>query len=190
MFYSSFQGKACLRGLARAVGLMEIENIIRYASRAVGLKTLAMQGKARLRGLERNNDSKTIISVYAPRPSHLRVHWTGSRGGAEIGSAVLIRSVGRGCTRRRKRVPRDTAGPDYSRQNSSTSALIRPIRTESVFYSSFQGEAGASRATAGPDYSRQNSSTSALIRRIRADPCSIPASRAKPACAGWRVLSG
>ena len=48
-----------------------------------------------------------------------------------------------------------------------------------------QTEAGASRATADPDYSRQNSSTSAPIRRIRADPCSIPASRAKLACTGY-----
>jgi hypothetical protein len=48
-----------------------------------------------------------------------------------------------------------------------------------------QPETGASRDTAGPDYSRQNSSTSALIRRIRADPCALPASRAKPACAGY-----
>jgi hypothetical protein len=39
---------------------MEIENIIRYTERAVGLKPSAMQGKARLRGLERNNYSKTI----------------------------------------------------------------------------------------------------------------------------------
>ena len=39
---------------------MEIENIIRYAPRAVGLKASAMQGEARLRGLERNNYSKTI----------------------------------------------------------------------------------------------------------------------------------
>jgi len=45
---------------ALAVGLMEIENIIRYAPRAVGLKPSAMQGEARLRGLERNNYSKTI----------------------------------------------------------------------------------------------------------------------------------
>jgi len=30
---------------------MEIEHLIRYAPRAVGLKTSAMQGEARLRGL-------------------------------------------------------------------------------------------------------------------------------------------
>jgi hypothetical protein len=33
---------------------MKIENMNRYASRAVGLKPSAMQGEARLRGLERN----------------------------------------------------------------------------------------------------------------------------------------
>jgi hypothetical protein len=35
--------------------------------RAVGVKPSAIQGKARLRGLARNNHSTTIISVYAPR---------------------------------------------------------------------------------------------------------------------------
>ena len=44
----ALKGKARLRGLARAVGL----------------KPSAMQDEARLRGLWRNNYSKTIISVY------------------------------------------------------------------------------------------------------------------------------
>ena len=39
---------------------MEIENIIQYAPFAVGLKPSAIQGEARLRGLERNISSKTI----------------------------------------------------------------------------------------------------------------------------------
>jgi hypothetical protein len=39
---------------------MEIEHLIRYAPLAVGLKPSARQGEARLRGLERNNYSKTI----------------------------------------------------------------------------------------------------------------------------------
>ena len=43
-----------------AVGLMEIENLIRYAPRAVGLKPSASQGEARLRGLLRSNYSTTI----------------------------------------------------------------------------------------------------------------------------------
>ena len=43
-----------------AVGLMEIENIIRYAPLAVGVNPSASQGEARLRGLERNNYSKTM----------------------------------------------------------------------------------------------------------------------------------
>jgi hypothetical protein len=43
-----------------AVVLMEIEHLIRYTPRAVGLKPSARQGEARLRGLERNNYSKTI----------------------------------------------------------------------------------------------------------------------------------
>jgi len=34
-----------------AVGLMEIENLIRYTELAVGLKPLAMECEARLRGL-------------------------------------------------------------------------------------------------------------------------------------------
>jgi len=48
------------RSTALAVGLMEIEKYIRYPALAVGLKPSANQGKARLRGLERNNYSKTI----------------------------------------------------------------------------------------------------------------------------------
>jgi len=35
----------------RAVGLMEIEHLIRYTALAVGLKPSASQGEARLRGL-------------------------------------------------------------------------------------------------------------------------------------------
>ena len=46
--------------------IMEIENITRYTELAVGLKPSAMQGEARLRGLERIISSKTIISVYTP----------------------------------------------------------------------------------------------------------------------------
>jgi hypothetical protein len=44
---------------------MEIEHLIRYTELAVGLKPSAMQDEARLRGRERNNYSKTIISVTA-----------------------------------------------------------------------------------------------------------------------------
>jgi hypothetical protein len=40
-----------IRYPALAVGLMEIENLIRYTERAVGLKPSASQGEARLRGL-------------------------------------------------------------------------------------------------------------------------------------------
>ena len=39
--------------------------IIRSTALAVGLKPLAIQGKAPLRGRERIISSKTIISVYA-----------------------------------------------------------------------------------------------------------------------------
>jgi hypothetical protein len=39
---------------------MEIEHLIRYTTLAVGLKPSASQGEARLRGLWRNNSSKTI----------------------------------------------------------------------------------------------------------------------------------
>ena len=48
------------RYTALAVGLMEIENLFRYTALAVGLKPSARQGEARLRGLWRNNYSKTI----------------------------------------------------------------------------------------------------------------------------------
>jgi hypothetical protein len=43
-----------------AVGLMEIKNINRYSPLAVGVNPSASQGEARLRGLERNNYSKTM----------------------------------------------------------------------------------------------------------------------------------
>jgi len=46
--------------------MMEIENFIRYAPRAVGLKPPAIQGEARLRGLERMTYSKTMIR----QPNH------------------------------------------------------------------------------------------------------------------------
>jgi len=42
------------------------------------------------------------------RATSLRVHRTGSRGGAKIGSAALIMPVEPGCTRRRKRAPHAT----------------------------------------------------------------------------------
>ena len=48
------------RSTAPAVGLMAIENLFRYPALAVGLKPSASQGEARLRGLYRNNYSKTI----------------------------------------------------------------------------------------------------------------------------------
>ncbi len=51
---------AIFRSTALAVGLMEIENLIRSTARAVGLKPSANQGKARLRGLWRIISSKTI----------------------------------------------------------------------------------------------------------------------------------
>jgi hypothetical protein len=50
--------------------MMGIENLIRYAPLAVGLKPSASQGEARLRGLERIISSKTIISAH--RSSHRR----------------------------------------------------------------------------------------------------------------------
>jgi len=59
-----------------AVGLIEIENIIRYAPRAVGLKPSAIQGEARLRGLDRNNSSKTI----SPRLSKAKPACAGYTG--------------------------------------------------------------------------------------------------------------
>ena len=50
-----------------AVGLMEIEHLIRSTARAVGLKPSAVHGEARLRGLERNDCSKTNQVRCAPR---------------------------------------------------------------------------------------------------------------------------
>ena len=52
-----------IRYTERAVGLMEMKNINRYSPFAVGLKPSAIRGKARLRGRERIMYSKTIISA-------------------------------------------------------------------------------------------------------------------------------
>ena len=49
-----------IRYAGLAVGLMEIENVIRCPALAVGLKPSARQGEARLRGLCRIMYSKTI----------------------------------------------------------------------------------------------------------------------------------
>ena len=57
--------KSIIRYAPFAVGLMEIEHLIRYAPRAVGLKPSAIRGEARLRGLYRNNSSKTISHFCA-----------------------------------------------------------------------------------------------------------------------------
>jgi len=65
-----------IRYAPRAVGLMEIEHLIRYTPRAVGLKPSAMQGEARLRGLYRNNYSKTI----SPRLSEAKPACAGCTG--------------------------------------------------------------------------------------------------------------
>jgi len=69
---STFVRTAILRYAPRAVGLMEIENIIRYTPCAVGLKPSARQGKARLRGLWRIIYSKTIHLVVAPQHNNLQ----------------------------------------------------------------------------------------------------------------------
>ena len=57
---SMYLRTAIFRSTARAVGLMEIENLIRSTARAVGLKPSASQDEARLCGLYPNNSSKTI----------------------------------------------------------------------------------------------------------------------------------
>jgi hypothetical protein len=57
---STYLRTAIIRYAGLAVGLMEIENIIRYTERAVGLKPSARQGEACLRGLYRSISSKTI----------------------------------------------------------------------------------------------------------------------------------
>jgi hypothetical protein len=49
-----------IRYTPRAVGLMEIEHLFRYTALAVGLKPSARECKARLRGRWRIISSKTI----------------------------------------------------------------------------------------------------------------------------------
>ena len=58
-----------IRYVGLAVELMEIERVIRYPARGVGLKPSAIQGQARLRGLERMMYSRTI-SPTASQPGN------------------------------------------------------------------------------------------------------------------------
>jgi|YNPBryulayer2012_1023412.scaffolds.fasta_scaffold07263_4 hypothetical protein len=81
---------------------MEIEHLIRYAPRAVGLKPSAMQGEARLRGQERNNYSKTI-SPHARSRARRRTMADGfsptaTHGGRRMGSASVTALVQGGST--------------------------------------------------------------------------------------------
>ena len=73
---STYLRTAIIRYAGLAVGLMEIENIIRYTERAVGLKPSARQGEACLRGLYRSISSKTI----RPRLSKAKPACAGSTG--------------------------------------------------------------------------------------------------------------
>jgi hypothetical protein len=75
-----------------AVGLMGIENLFRYTALAVGLKPSAMQGKARLRGLDRIIDSKDYFSR-----SH-RADRRNGRGGAIPSPSIISRRAGPDCT--------------------------------------------------------------------------------------------
>ena len=61
---------AIIRSTAQAVGLMAIENLFRYPALAVGLKPSAIQGEARLRGLERIMYSKTISRLAMTGADH------------------------------------------------------------------------------------------------------------------------
>jgi hypothetical protein len=69
---------AIIRYTPGAVGLMEIENVFRYPALAVGLKPSAMQGEARLRGLERIMYSKTITQSHAAAAAILAATVNGS----------------------------------------------------------------------------------------------------------------
>jgi hypothetical protein len=65
-----------IRYTERAVGLMEIKNINRYSPFAVGLKPSALRGEARLRGRERIISSTTI----SPRLSGAKPACAGESG--------------------------------------------------------------------------------------------------------------
>ena len=60
-----------IRYAGLAVGLMEIENVIRCPALAVGLKPSARQGEARLRGRERIIFSKTISPRLRAIPGYV-----------------------------------------------------------------------------------------------------------------------
>jgi len=97
---------------------MAIEHLIRYAPRAVGLKPSAIRGEARLRGLYRNNSSKTIsprlgkakpacagyTGLFIQRPSFRSPH--GERDSGSVQPLWELLHAGEtpahpGCTRRR-----------------------------------------------------------------------------------------
>ena len=81
---------ACTTVSNARADVMEIENLFRYTALAVGLKPSAMQGEARLRGLERIISSKTITSALRAR----------SPADAGRARSIRTRQRGRGSARR------------------------------------------------------------------------------------------
>ena len=65
---------------ALAVGLVKIENLIRYTERAVGLKPSARQGEARLRGLFQTTRHPCASVLSVP----IRVLFRRSGAGAPV----------------------------------------------------------------------------------------------------------
>ena len=103
---------------------------------------------------------------------------TRRREGAERGIAVLTRPVGQGCTRRRKRAPR-AMRQTRTRVNVSENCY-NPVCT-----SCRRAQALGYGRRSPPAWAISDKTSSVPIRRTRADPCSIPASKAKPACADY-----
>jgi hypothetical protein len=109
---------------------MEIENLFRSTALAVGLKPSASQGEARLHGLERNNDAKTI----SPRLWEAKPACTGQNR-ASCSRRVRDATSGArasGAPHRQRRSSPAGASNRSGRASGRTLSLVSGIRTPRI----------------------------------------------------------
>ncbi len=104
--------------------------IIRYTPRAVGLKPSAMEREARLRGLERNNYSKTV-SPPVQSPCDRRHSPAGASTSSARASACTIRSNPTTDIAAPQGLPRAQRGL-MEIENYSSSQIRRPLSGSAV----------------------------------------------------------